>query len=65
MGLKEAIADPGGPIPLLPGATICETPMRDFTTYIPKDYIGFGIALECDCVTMDDPYFLFFTILKF
>ncbi len=62
MGLTEAVPDPGGPIPWLPGATVCETPVRDFTIYIPKLYVGFGIALECECVAMDHPFFLFFTI---
>jgi len=62
MGLKEAISDQGGPIPWLPGATVCETPVRDFTIYMPKKFVGFGIALECDCVSMESPYFLFFTI---
>jgi len=62
MGLKEAISDQGGPIPWLPGATVCETPVRDFTIYIPKPFVGFGIALECDCISMESPFFLFFTI---
>ncbi len=62
MGLREAVADPGGPLPWLPGATICETPVRDFTAFIPKDFVGFGIALECDCRSMEEPYFLSFTI---
>jgi hypothetical protein len=62
MGLKEAVYDQGSPIPWLPGATVCETPVRDFTIHIPKQYVGFGIALECDCVSMESPFFLFFTI---
>jgi len=62
MGLVEAVAAGDGSRSWSPGATICETPVRDFTMYIPKDYVGFGIALECDCVTMDQPYFLSFTI---
>jgi hypothetical protein len=62
MGLKEAIPDQGSPIPWLPGDTICETPVRAFTMYIHKDYVGFGIALECDCLSFEGPYFLFFTI---
>ncbi len=62
MGLKQAIADPSGPISWLPGATVCETPIRDFTMHIHKPYVGFGIALECECVLIDAPYFLFFTV---
>ena len=62
MGLRQAVSAPDGPIPWLPGALVCETPVRDFTMYIPKLYVGFGIALECECVLMDAPYFLFFTI---
>ena len=62
MGLAAAFADPGGPIAWLPGATVCASPVREFTLYIPKDVVGFGVALDCDCVTMASPYFLYFTI---
>jgi len=62
MGLSEAVSESDGSPNWLPGATICETPVRDFTMFIPKDYVGFGIALGCDCLTMDAPYFLFYTI---
>ncbi len=62
MGLKEAVPDPSGQLPWLPGPTVCETPVRDFTLFIPKDFVGFGIALECDCYEMGSPAFLFFTI---
>ncbi len=62
MGLKEAIPEQGSPIPWLPGNTICETPVRTDTIYIHKDYVGYGIALECDCLAVVGPYFLFFTI---
>ncbi len=62
MGLRQAISDPSGPISWLPGAMVCETPTRDFTMYISKLYVGFGIALECECVLIEAPYFLFFTV---
>jgi len=62
MGLAEAVADAGGPLPWLPGDSICETPVRDFTIQIPKQYVGFGIALECECVAVNAPTFLYFTV---
>lgn len=62
MGLAEAVPDPSGLLPWLPGPTVCETPVRDFTSFIPKDFVGFGMALECDCYEMGSPAFLFFTI---
>jgi len=34
MGLRQAVSDPDGPISWLPGALVCETPVRDFTMYI-------------------------------
>ncbi len=62
MGLKQAIADPDGPIPWRPGETICVTPIRDFTSYIKKDFVGFGIGLDCECRAMEGPYFLYVTV---
>lgn len=62
MGLSRAVADPSGQLPWLPGQLIGETPMRDFTFSIPKDYVGFGIALDSECAGMDESYFLSFTI---
>jgi hypothetical protein len=62
MSLREAIPDQKAPGSWLPGATLCETPVRAFTFYIPKEYVGFGIALDCECLVMGGPAFLFFTI---
>ncbi len=62
MGLREANPDLNSPGSWVPGAVLCETPVRAFTFYIPKDYVGFGIALDCECLVIGDPAFLFFTI---
>jgi len=62
MGVSRAIPDPGGDVPWRPGPPVCETPVRDFTLYIPKLYVGFGIALDCECLEMGHPYFLHYTI---
>ena len=47
MGLKDAIPDPAGIMPWVPGETFCETPVRAFTIFIPKPYVGFGILPCC------------------
>ena len=62
MGLKDAIPDPAEIMPWVPGETFCETPVRAFTFFIPKPFVGFGIALDCDCAAIESPAFLFFTI---
>ena len=62
MGLREAIPDPDGHFSWLPGTTGCDTPIRDFTIPFSKPYVGFGIALECECFEMGSPAFLFFTV---
>lgn len=62
LGWTEAVPDQADPLAWLPGATICESPVRDFTFFIPKVFVGMGIALDCDCASMAAPYFLFFTV---
>lgn len=62
MELSEAVPGPAGFGSWVPGATLCETPVRDFTSEIPKPFVGFGIGLDCDCATMGPPYFLSFTV---
>lgn len=62
MGLAEANPDQGGTLPWLPGATLCESPVRSFGIPYPKDFLGFGVGFECDCYEMGPPVFLFFTI---
>jgi len=62
MSLRTAEPDPDGVLAWVPGSTICETPVRAFTHYIPKDYLGYGLAIDCDCRLMAIPYFLTFTI---
>ena len=62
MALAEADFQPDGPLPWLPGDTVCQTPARDFTFQIPKQFVGFGMGLECECAAMDEPYFLAFTV---
>ena len=62
MGLKDVIPDPAGIMPWVPGETLCETPVRAFTFFIPKSYVGFGIALDCNCAAIEGPAFLFFTV---
>ncbi len=62
MGLKRAVPAAGDVGTWKPGSTICETPVLDFHHYVPKEYVGFGIALDCWCADMGYPYFIFFTI---
>ena len=62
LGWQEAVADPSGQLAWLPGDVLCETPVRAFTFDIPKPYVGFGIALDCECAAIERPAFLFFTI---
>jgi hypothetical protein len=62
LGLKETVADPANPCLVRPGVTICETPLREVPIVIPKDFYGFGTALECPCASMVDPIFVFLTI---
>lgn len=62
MGLAEAVPDQSGNLTWVPGATVCESPVRSFGVPYPKDFLGFGVGLDCDCYEMGPPVFLFFTI---
>lgn len=61
LGLMEAVTDPADPCLRRPGAIICET-LREVPIFSPKDYYGFGDALECPCVDVAHPVFVFLTI---
>ena len=62
VGLREAVPDPDGVFTWLPGGDGCESPVRQFTIPFHKQFLGFGIGLDCECFEMGSPAFLYFTI---
>lgn len=62
VGLREAVPDPNGVFSWLPGGVGCESPVRQFTIPFPKQFLGFGMAVDCECFEIGSPAFLYFTI---
>ena len=59
VGVREAVPDPSGVFSWLPGIAGCETPIRQTTVPFPKEILGFGFGLDCDCFEMEVPLSFF------